>query len=64
MIKLFSLVVLITACVAIENPSYTVLSSIGDHIEIRRYAPTKWITTTDFGQNLEKYFFNHLLTYF
>ena len=49
MIKLFSLVVLITACAAIESPSYTVLSSIGDHIEIRRYAPSKWITTTDFG---------------
>ena len=48
-LRLFSLLVLIGACVATEMPDFHVLSRIGDNIEIRRYSPTKWVTNTDFG---------------
>lgn len=34
----------------IERPSYEVVQKINDNIEIRKYAPTKWVSTTAEGE--------------
>jgi len=36
---------------AIEKPDYSVLETITDNIEIRKYVPTKWACTTTNGDS-------------
>lgn len=40
------LVVLLKVCLAIEKPEYEVLSSLDDKTEIRKYSPSKWVSTS------------------
>ena len=46
---------------AIEKPDYSVLETITDNIEIRKYVPTKWACTTTEG-NLSMFWklFNYI----
>ncbi|RNA42468.1 heme-binding 2 [Brachionus plicatilis] len=34
----------------IERPKYEVIKTLGDNMEIRKYAPTKWVSTTMEGE--------------
>jgi hypothetical protein len=39
------LVCAISLSLALEEPTYTVIQKLGNNMEIRKYAPSKWVTT-------------------
>ena len=60
------LVCAISLSLAIEEPTYTVIQKLGNNMEIRKYAPSKWVTTqvdvraSDVKNNM---MFNNLFNY-
>jgi hypothetical protein len=60
------LVCVISLGLAIEEPTYTVIQKLGNNMEIRKYAPSKWVTTqvdvraSDVKNNM---MFNNLFNY-
>jgi hypothetical protein len=43
---LASLFVCVCACLALEQPSYQVVKKLSDNVEIRKYAPSKWVSAS------------------
>jgi hypothetical protein len=60
------LVCAISLSLAIEEPTYTVIQKLGNNMEIRKYAPSKWVTTqvdVRASDVKNKMMFNNLFNY-
>jgi hypothetical protein len=60
------LVCVISLSLAIEEPTYTVIQKLGNNMEIRKYAPSKWVTTqvdVRFRDVKNNMMFNNLFNY-